>query len=258
MPSSRTSTSPTTRTAWFAALLCAVANSCDAFPYATMMARSLALQSTTPLHATSSSLPDLQALQTAPFMQQVQFGMELTSLLMNDENDVQLKESLKAQLSHSDGIRGFMVAYLSGNEGNTDENDDDNKIPHVLLEALQEQFQSRESTDDLVSLMCMNVIMPTAVVTMHEDAKNSANSARTARRGLTLLQAVKEESPAFAQNLKAIQTVAQRRNSSGNTQQSKKDDDDALVKTWNDFFDKWGYQEQQAKDIEEAMNKLLL
>ena len=36
----------------------------------------------------------------------------------------------------------------------------------------------------------MNVIMPTAMITMHQDPEQSANSARTSRRGLQLLQAM--------------------------------------------------------------------
>ena len=36
----------------------------------------------------------------------------------------------------------------------------------------------------------MNVIMPTAMVTMHQDPEQSANSARTSRRGLQLIQAL--------------------------------------------------------------------
>ena len=36
----------------------------------------------------------------------------------------------------------------------------------------------------------MNVIMPTAMITMHQDPEQSANSARTSRRGLQLIQAL--------------------------------------------------------------------
>ena len=34
----------------------------------------------------------------------------------------------------------------------------------------------------------MNVIMPTAMITMHQDPEQSANSARTSRRGLQLVR----------------------------------------------------------------------
>jgi hypothetical protein len=30
-----------------------------------------------------------------------------------------------------------------------------------------------------------------------------------------------------------------------------------LIQKWTDFFEKWGYQQQQAADIEKAMDKLL-
>ncbi|KAL3923226.1 MAG: hypothetical protein SGILL_001771 [Bacillariaceae sp.] len=197
----------------------------------------------------SSSLPDIDALATAPFMQQVQYGMDLAEMLQSetDKPQEQLKESLKAQLSHSDGIRGFMVAYLSGR----DASGESNMIPPILLDALKEQLQ-QPGVVDLVSLMCMNVVMPTAMVTMHENAENSAASARTAKQGAALLKAVKDETPALKENLRAIQAVARVAKTGG-----KVNDDDRLLKTWTAFFEKWGYQEQQAKDIEEAMNQIL-
>ncbi|KAG7340634.1 hypothetical protein IV203_024177 [Nitzschia inconspicua] len=221
------------------------------------------------LHSTSSPsnhFPDMQALSTAPFMQQVQYGMELSFLLENPESEsnVQLKESLKVQLSHSDGIRGFMVAYLSGRgedvvEGNVDALVAPNtiEIPPVLLEVLHEQLQQKGSAE-LVSLMCMNVIMPTAMVTMHKDASQSANSARTAQRGLALLQAVQEHNTGIRKNVSAIRQVArrvQKIDQDGHTAETESDD--PLIKRWTEFFDKWGYQQQQAADIEKAMDTLL-
>jgi hypothetical protein len=241
----------------------------DAFSYRTMMARSIGGKSSgclvTRLYASSSStsFPDLQALSSAPFMQQVQYEMELTTLLENSNtNDVgeRLKASLKAQLSHSDGIRGFMVAYLSGGSS-SDSNDNDEaplEVPKILLEAFQDQLQ-QEATEDLVSLMCMNVIMPTAMVTMHQDAEQSANSARTAQRGLALLQAVQQHNSAFVKNLSAIRQVARQvqGNCDNDSTTGSNDSEGALIQKWTDFFEKWGYQQQQAADIEKAMDKLL-
>lgn len=201
-------------------------------------------------------LPDIQALTTAPFQKQVQFGMELTSLLDHKHemmNANQLKELLKAQLSHSDGIRGFMVAYLSSGY-----NGDDNnyfEIPSILLEVLNDQLsEDIDSNDDLILLMCMNVVMPTAMVTIHQDAAQSANSARTARRGIKVLQAVQNETPVFSNNLKAIQHVAAKVKDGSHAPWPV---DESLVQYWSKFFDKWGYQSQQAADIERTMDQLI-
>ncbi len=68
-------------------------------------------------------------------MKQVQHGMELTNeLLLNKEEDQDLKECIRAQLSHSDGIRGFMVSYLTADQTLAD----DPQVPNALLQALQE------------------------------------------------------------------------------------------------------------------------
>jgi hypothetical protein len=84
-------------------------------------------------------------------MKQVQHGAELTNALRGNPNDLSsqdLKELIQAQLSHSDGIRGFMVAYLTFE----DENQDTFKVPDILLQALQEQAQS--NPDELIPLAC--------------------------------------------------------------------------------------------------------
>ena len=66
-----------------------------------------------------------------------------------DEDKDQIKGMLKAQLSHSDGIRGFMVTYLTGNASPAD----DPTVPAVLQEAMSE-VDPRE----LVPLACESSI----------------------------------------------------------------------------------------------------
>jgi hypothetical protein len=83
-------------------------------------------------------------------MKQLQHGSDLTNALGGNSNDLSsqdLKELIQAQLSHSDGIRGFMAVYL------TTENDQDTfKVPDVLVQALQEQAQL--NPDKLIPLAC--------------------------------------------------------------------------------------------------------
>eukprot|EP00519_Triparma_laevis_P004155 CAMPEP_0182509958 /NCGR_PEP_ID=MMETSP1321-20130603/27770_1 /TAXON_ID=91990 /ORGANISM="Bolidomonas sp., Strain RCC1657" /LENGTH=122 /DNA_ID=CAMNT_0024716341 /DNA_START=170 /DNA_END=535 /DNA_ORIENTATION=+ len=62
-----------------------------------------------------------------------------------------LKKILKEQLKNSEGIRGFFVAYLTG-EG------EDIRVPNILEEAIMEC----ENVEELIELSIMNVIMPTA------------------------------------------------------------------------------------------------
>lgn len=84
-------------------------------------------------------------------MQQVQYGSQLSGALLDKPiglSDDELKELLQAQLSHSNGIRGFMVSYLTSD----DETEDSFHVPNVLVEALKEQVKS--CPDELVPLTC--------------------------------------------------------------------------------------------------------
>ncbi len=74
-------------------------------------------------------------------MQQVQYGFDLTQELLllqvknikkntaaaaaadtsTTEQELTMKNSFKAQLLHSNGIRGFMVSYLTANESPADD-----------------------------------------------------------------------------------------------------------------------------------------
>jgi hypothetical protein len=197
-------------------------------------------------------------------MRQVQFGMELaaelrkvqTSDFINGDNDNNdelqlLKTSLKAQLSHSDGIRGFMVAYLTGPG---DDNDDRTNPPAILLEAIRDQLMVGD-TSSMVSLMCMNVIMPMAMATMHRDPEKSASSKQTAVRGTALLRAVRGDCPTIIDNLNAILQVAT--TASGEIQATSPEEEQ-LVTFWAGFFDKWGYEGRQKEDIAKAVTELLL
>ena len=105
----------------------------------------------------SSTFRSLNSLQLSKdsFMQQVQYGYQLSDELKENsssdqEQQQQLKESLLAQLSHSDGIRGFMVSYLTG-EGD-DTVADEEEIPAILYKVLQEQ--GKKNPDELIPLAC--------------------------------------------------------------------------------------------------------
>jgi hypothetical protein len=87
-------------------------------------------------------------------MKQVKHGMKLTNeLLVNKAEDLDLRESIRAQLSHSDGIRGFMVSYLTADQSPAD----DPQVPSALLQALQELAKT-EKIEDLIPLTCKFVL----------------------------------------------------------------------------------------------------
>jgi len=127
---------------------------------------------------TIPNLPTVEQLLKDPFMKQVQYGSLLTEELIRFENNNNnnnnktnededeesirqqqqlLSESIQAQLSHPQGIRGFMVSYLTSNENDENENDDDDStkkttIPKILLDALKSQAEI--NPDDLIPLAC--------------------------------------------------------------------------------------------------------
>ena len=118
---------------------------CNAFTAPVALLRHGTWVISSPLMA--STLPTIEQLAKDPFMKQVEHGFTLTSNLCFDEPDIQ--DYLQAQLSHSDGIRGFMVSYLTADESPADQPE----IPRALWEALQTQMES-DAADDLVSLTC--------------------------------------------------------------------------------------------------------
>lgn len=101
------------------------------------------------------ALPTVEQFEKDPFMKQVQYGSELTRELMrfegrNDDEEgmVRLGQLIQAQLSHPDGIRGFMVSYLTADESPADWK----SVPPILLQALKRQANS--NPQDLIPLAC--------------------------------------------------------------------------------------------------------
>lgn len=133
-------------------------------------------------------------------MKQVSYAAELSSQLLSDEFE---EEKLVAQLSHSDGIRGFFVTYLTA-EGTTTAADME-MVPPALLNAMKQANQ-----EELIPLACMNVVMPTAMSTMHTDSQLQASSKQTAERGVRILKALLSLDPdgLAERNVRAIYTAA--------------------------------------------------
>ena len=81
-------------------------------------------------------------------MKQVQYGSELSNSIKEDPSNADALERIKAQLSHSDGIRGFMVSYLT-NDGSSD---GELTVPDGLAAVLREM--TRSNPEELVPLAC--------------------------------------------------------------------------------------------------------
>jgi len=100
----------------------------------------------------ASKLPDIERILKAPFMEQVKIGGLVTQALElpPNEADSTLPQVLSAQLSTSDGIRGFFVSYLTLDASPTP--------PPPLLASTISNLSG--STEHIIDLSLMNVIMP--------------------------------------------------------------------------------------------------
>jgi hypothetical protein len=176
-------------------------------------------------------------------MAQVSHSEKLVPLLKEDSQVLEQEEvvaRLKAQLSHSDGIRGFFVTYLTGVGDDTPA--DQSSIPQALVAAMEVADRS-----DLISLACMNVVMPTGMITMHQDPELSAQSKKTADRGIRLLASMKTDAE-VQKTCDAILAVAT--DSQGQVS-------DESFQFWTKFFKNWGYEDAQKVDIATAIRSVL-
>eukprot|EP00956_Cyclotella_meneghiniana_P039742 scaffold178271_cov36-Cyclotella_meneghiniana.AAC.1 len=117
-------------------------------------------------------------------MKQLGHTSRLIPLLHEETSQVSksdLSELLNKQLSHSEGIRGFFAVYLTSPESL--EADD---VPSVLVEAVR-----GANAEIMVPLACMNVVMPTAMSILHQDAELKECAAKTAENGKKILRLLK-------------------------------------------------------------------
>ncbi|CAB9519323.1 expressed unknown protein [Seminavis robusta] len=176
-------------------------------------------------------------------MKQVSHAEALVAALVEreKEDDKELEQLLISQLSHSDGIRGFFVTYLTGETSPAD----NPTVPIPLQKAM-----SQVSPEELVPLACMNVVMPTGTMSMHQDPTLSEQSKKTSVRGSRILASLLNGgSPRVKDNCQAILAVA--------TDKDESEADPELIKYWTAFFEKWGYKEPQRKDIALAITEIL-
>jgi hypothetical protein len=207
-------------------------------------------------------IPSLEQLRADPFMTQVSHAEFVIGLIAKDagrKSDFLMKR-LRAQLSHPDGIRGFMVNFLTSMTTG-DPNSENDRIPNSLVAVLLEQIDPTDDGNKLISLMCMNVVMPTAMKTQHTSKELSQQSASTANRAIRLLRHVLHECKSVPDQLsyKAILNECHAILSVAKATDWNQDDSFTDVKQaiWHGFFTKWGYNSQQRSDIARAMQSVL-
>lgn len=125
-----------------------------------------------------------------------------------------------------------MVTYLT--DQGEDYPADQETMPERLLQALQEVDSS-----NLVPLAYMNVIVPTAMATMHEDPNFSAQSEQTATRGTRVLTALKAGNDPVENHCRAIVAIA--------TGEGLENVDPAKITYWMEFL------KRQREDISRAI-----
>ena len=117
---------------------------------------------------------------------------------ISNEDSAAMLEVLSRQLGHSDGIRGFFAVYLTSPESLAAE-----EVPEVLAEAVR-----NADAKVLVPLACMNVIMPTAMTSIHQDEELKECAAKTAANGTKILRLLKGNED-VVNNCRAILSVCQ-------------------------------------------------
>lgn len=192
----------------------------------------------------AQSAPSMEELETDDFMTQVSHAQRIVQMMASDSGDDEgnVTNLLKAQLSHSDGIRGFFVTYLTADGVDTPA--DRTVVPATLLAAMNESANEKE----LVSLACMNAIMPTGMVTMHKDPALASQSQKTSERAVRVLRSLLHKAE-VKNECEAILAVA--------SASSDGDADSSKVAYWEAFFEKWGYGDTQKRGIAAAIERVL-
>jgi len=199
-------------------------------------------------------IPTLEQLSTDPFIKQVQHAEFICGLLEEDdgrETDVVMKR-LRAQLSHEEGVRGFMVTYLT-----VKKQKESLDIPPALLKAILEVIDPVEDKNKLIALMCLNIIMPTAMVTTHKDPVLMHQSAITAARAMSLMTAVMDASGKDSPTREAVTKQCKAILEMATSQDFNVEGDTEAQKYWGEIFDQWGYEETQLSDIANAVRVVL-
>ncbi len=150
-------------------------------------------------------------------------------LLDSNPSEELLESAIGALIQTMNGSRGFFVTFLTGESRLADE------PTAAVLKAL------RSNPEAIADLMVKNIAMPTAMAITHQRNGNPelvASSQLTQRRSIHLVQQL--NCPEITQFLKSLQATL--KNQSTDYQQ---------------FLDRWGYDEEQRIAIGQAIDLTL-
>ena len=186
-------------------------------------------------HKIMNALPTAAQVSNDDFMKQLGHASQIIPVLhpedgssMSEDESALLLDVLSKQFAHSDGIRGFFAVYLTSPESLTME-----EVPTVLAEAVR-----GADTEVMVPLACMNVIMPTAMTTIHKDEELKECARKTAENGRKILRLLKEDGDVVS-NCKAIYQVCN----------DEVEEGDELTEYWSKFFTNYKYETDQKAAI---------
>ncbi|GMH49169.1 hypothetical protein TL16_g00453 [Triparma laevis f. inornata] len=204
-------------------------------------------------------MPPVSTVLTAPFMSQVKLGSRLVPLLDDSARSSEVSEILNAQLSTSDGIRGFFVSYLTAETPPT--------APVNVPKILKSAMETTSNPVELIDLSIMNVIMPKAQASEFlrlkgledadydgpmEGSNNSMmkSSEMTAKRGKAVVEVLMGfEGEVWERTRAQFESV--RRVAKGEEDGGEEDE------RWKIFFEKWGYEEHQRSAIAKVSDEIL-
>ncbi|KAL3798296.1 hypothetical protein HJC23_000210 [Cyclotella cryptica] len=193
-----------------------------------------------------NTLPTVQEVSQDDFMKQLGHTARILPLLHPTNGTVVSQEELNAlrrvleeQFKHSEGIRGFFAVYLTSSESLlVEENDDDDNVPRVLREAIV-----AADPKIMVPLACMNVVMPTAMTSLHTHPDLKECAAKTANNGKKILRLLRGNR-LMMDNCRAIARVCD--GTAGV-------EEEELIKYWDSFFCNYKYGPMEKEAIALAM-----
>jgi hypothetical protein len=164
-----------------------------------------------------------------------------SELAENNLNDSQILTDLAQLLSHSNGVRGFFVAYLTGESPLADQ------PPVIFLEAF------RANSANVSSILVKNLAMSTAMAIAHQrnnDPEQQRGSATVQRRSAQLLQ--------------NLCNVDGQRNGENSLENPFEQERLALLNAlyrktgeYADFLLRWQYDEEQCQAIKVALESIV-
>ncbi len=146
-------------------------------------------------------------------------------LLDSNPSEDLLESAIESLIQTMNGARGFFVTFLTGESKLADE------PTTAVLKGL------RSNPDAIADLMVKNIAMPTAMQLTHQrngNADLAASSQLTQQRSIHLVQQL--NCPEITQLLKSLQATLQNQSTD-----------------YQDFLDRWGYDEEQRLAIGQAI-----